>query len=618
MWGFSSRNKAVAWLLTLASIITIAGMACSSPAPVQQPAAAQAPAAVAPAAPVAPAAQPAMMPVAPAAPAPAAPAAPAAMMEALPTPQAPQLAPVPSQETRRAAPAAASGEAQFGGTLRIVASGSIQSFDPLWTTASGTGNVSNTILEGLFEYTSDYGIAPLLVESWESSSDNLSWNFKIREGVKFHDGTPLTTEQVRGTLARQKDRAPILRLVRNEFGAGSGEFEEFFTVDDDFNFTLNLREGTGLVIDAIGPQGFGPRLVTSDWYDNYTANESAEGPPNGTGPFIFEEWLPGDRWSAVRYEDYSPHPSPANGTSGGHTAYVDRMIYIEVPDQTTRVAALQTREVHIVQEFPAELLSRLEADPGVALYDNPPFRLLGHFNHVRPPFDNKLARQAVIKAYDNQKALTLATGDPAFTRLCPSLLQCETKWETTSGSEGNYYAQNLEEAKQLLAEAGVTGAHVRLMDPADRQPAHAAAQVSREVLTALGFDVEFQVMDWATMVAQRARPDDWEFFHTWSGVTVRSGPVGHLLFSELQYDAWFNNYQDTTEKQREIYSRLARATTEAEQIALNNEFHEHFYEDAIFLQVGEFFSRWAASTKVQGIVNGGSAQQKPFDKWLTE
>ena len=508
-------------------------------------------------------------------------------------------------------------EAQFGGTLRIVAAGSIQSFDPLWTTASGTGNVSNTILEGLFEYTSDYGIAPLLIESWDSSDDNLSWTFKLREGIKFHDGTPLTTEQVQGTLNRQKDRAPILRLVRNEFGAGDGEFEEFLTVEDDLHFSLNLKEGTGLVIDAIGPQGFGPRLVTADWYDNYTANQSAEGPPNGTGPFIFEEWLPGDRWSATRYEDYSPHPGPANGTSGGHTAYVDRMMYIEVPDQTTRVAALQTREVHIVQEFPAELLSRLEADPEVALYDNPPFRLLGHFNHVRPPFDNKLARQAMIKAYDNQKALTLATGDPAFTRLCPSLLQCGTKWETTSGSEGNYYAQNLEEAKQLLEEAGVTGAHVRLMDPADRQPAHAAAQVSREVLTALGFDVDFQVMDWATMVAQRARPDDWEFFHTWSGVTVRSGPVGHLLFSELQYDAWFNNYQDLPGKQREIYSRLARATTEEEQIALNNEFHEYFYEDAIFLQVGEFFSRWAASTEVQGIVNGGSAQQKPFDKWLT-
>ena len=609
------KMKAFSALVALASVLAIAAIACASPAPVQQPAAQPAAAPMAaPAAPVVPAQAP-IQPAMPAAPAPAAPAAPA-MAQALPTPQAPQLAPVPQQQTRQPAMMMSSDEAQMGGTLRIVAAGSIQSFDPLWTTASGTGNVSNTILEGLFEYTSDYGIGPLIVESWESGDDNLSWTFKIREGIKFHDGTPLTTEQVQGTLNRQKDRAPILRLVRNEFGAGEGEFENFFTIEDDLNFSIHLKEGTGLVIDALGPQGFGPRLITADWYDNYTANDSAEGPPNGTGPFIFEEWLPGDRWSATRYEDYSPHPSPANGTSGGHTAYVDRMVYIEVPDQTTRVAALQTREVHIVQEFPAELLSRLEADPEVALYDNPPFRLLGHFNHVRPPFDNKLARQAMVKAYDNQKALTLATGDPAFTRLCPSLLQCGTKWETSAGSDGFYYSQNLEEAKQLLEEAGVTGARVRLMDPADRQPAHAAAQVSREVLTALGFDVDFQVMDWATMVAQRARPDDWEFFHTWSGVTVRSGPVGHLLFSELQYDAWFNNYQDTTGMQRDIYSRLARATSEEEQIELNDEFHMHFYEDAIFLQVGEFFSRWAASTEVQGIVNGGSAQQKPFDKWL--
>ena len=116
-------------------------------------------------------------------------------------------------------------------TLRIVASGSIQSFDPLWTTASGTGNVSNTILEGLFEYTSDYGIGPLIVESWESSDDNLSWTFKIsRTASSSTTGTPLTTEQVQGTLNRQKDRAPILRLVRNEFGAGDAEFDEFFTI----------------------------------------------------------------------------------------------------------------------------------------------------------------------------------------------------------------------------------------------------------------------------------------------------------------------------------------------------------------------------------------------------
>ena len=153
------------------------------------------------------------------------------------------------------------------------------------------------------------------------------------------------------------------------------------------------------------------------------------------------------------------------------------------------------------------------------------------------------------------------------------------------------------------------------MDPADRQPAHGAAQVTREVLEDLGFDVDFQVMDWATMVAQRARPDDWEFFHTWSGVTVRSGPVGHLMFGELQHEAWFNNYADEEGKQRALFSKLARATSEDEQFELMEEFQEYFYEDAIFLQVGEFFSRWAARVEVKGLFSGAGGQN-PYDAWL--
>jgi peptide/nickel transport system substrate-binding protein len=507
----------------------------------------------------------------------------------------------------------------MGGELRVLSVGSVQSFDPLWTTASGTANVTNTILEGLFEYTSNYGIGPVLVDSWAMGDDSLSWDISIRDGVTYHDGTPFTTEQVVGTLGRQRDRAPIFRLVRVEFGAGEGTFEEFVTAQDDLNFSVNLKEPTALVIDALGPQGFGPRMITAAWYDNFEATESGEGAPIGTGPFMYEDWIPGDRWSAVRYVDYSPHPSPADGTAGGHTAYVDRVVFLELPDQATRVAALQVGEVDMVQEFPAELLPRLQADPTVALYDNPPFRLLGHFNHLLPPWENNaLARKAIVMAYDNQKALTLATGDPAYTRLCPSLLQCGTPWETSAGSEGLYAANNIEGAKALLAEAGVVPAEttIRLMDPADRQPAHAAAQVSREIFEELGFDVDFQVMDWATMVSQRARPEEWEFFHTWSGVTVRSGPVGHLLFSEFQYDAWFNNYQDVTEKQREIFGRLARAQSEEAQLLLNDEFQQHFYDDAIFLQVGEFFNSWAASTDVRGVVNGGSAAQKPMNKWL--
>ena len=104
-------------------------------------------------------------------------------------------------------------DANKGGHLRIASVGSVQSFDPLWTTASSTGNVSSTILEGLFAYKEDNTIGKMLVDDWKVSSDGLTWTFKIRDGVEFHNGTPLTTEQVIGTLRRQSERAPVFKLV---------------------------------------------------------------------------------------------------------------------------------------------------------------------------------------------------------------------------------------------------------------------------------------------------------------------------------------------------------------------------------------------------------------------
>ena len=298
-------------------------------------------------------------------------------------------------------------------------------------------------------------------------------------------------------------------------------------------------------------------------------------------------------------------------------AYLDRVEYIYVPDANTRAAALQTGEVDVITSFASELLPDLEADPNVAMYDNPPLRLSGHFNHILPPFNNRQVRQALVMAYRNQDALLLATGDPASSRLCPSLMQCGTKWETDAGSAGFYNAQRLDEARQMVKDAGYEGYTIRLMDPVDRQPAHGAAQVTQEVLLDLGFDVDFQVMDWATMVARRTDPNAWEFFHTWSGAAVRSGPAGHLMFTPLQFEAYVDNYQDVDGTQRALFSQIARATAEAEQKAIMDEFQAYFYQDAIFLQVGEFFSKWAATTRLKGIVSG-PGDSKPYDKWLAD
>ena len=512
--------------------------------------------------------------------------------------------------------AAAVVNAKKGGHLRIASVGSVQSFDPLWTTASSTGNVSSLILEALFAFKADNSLGNMLVESWDVSSDGLKWTFKIRGGVEFHDGTPLTTDEVIGTLRRQSERAPVFKLVWDKFGPES--FDAFITKDSDLKFTMNLTEQTGLVIDALGPQNFTPQIVTKSWY-TLPATESAPGTPIGTGPYRFESWTPGDRWTAIPYEGYSPSADASDGQTGAHIAFFDRVSYIEIPDQSTRVAALQTDAVDLVQEFSQDLLPRLKNDPNVQLIASPPFRLLGHFNYQIPPWNDPVygrdLRRALVMAYDNEKALLAAAGTQDRINLCASLTQCGTKWENNAGSENMYNARRVEDARKIVKDAGYEGYTIRLMDPADRQPAHGAAQVTREVLEDIGFKVDFRVMDWATMVQDRATKDRWEFFHTWSGQSVRLGPIGHLRFGELQFEAWFNQYPDVDGTQRRLFDVFARESDPVKIDEAMTEFQQYFYDDAIFLQVGEFFSNWAASTSIEGL-HGGAGGQTPYDKWF--
>ena len=499
---------------------------------------------------------------------------------------------------------------KYGGTFTIVGSGGLKHFDPLWTTASGTGQVVDIVLEGMIGTRVDYAKGPQTIDSWSASSDQLTWTMKIRPGLTFHNGDPLTAKDIFGTLNRQRNRGVALRLVWGEFGPEN--FSDFITVEDDITIAMHLKEPTAFAIDALSNfQGFAPRLVHKAWQDT-PVEEPGAGQPVGHGPFQFDNWTPGAGWEAVRFVDYVPSTHPTDGTSGAQNAYLDRVKFIQIDDQTTRVAALQVGEVDYVQEFPAELLSRLRRDAGVQFIDSPPARLIGHFNHTLPPFNNVAARQAFVMAYENEKALQLATGDEAFWRICGSLIRCGTTWESDAGNEGRYNVQNYDGAIKLLKDAGLYGHKIVLTDPTDRQPAHAAATVSREVFTDLGFDVDFQVMDWATQSAVRADPDAWNLFHTWGGSGT---PMGAMTYSEYQYEGYVNLYQDTTGKQREIFSRWVRAQTEEELRAIVEEFQAFLYEDAIMLIIGEFFSQAAASAEVKGLYSGPGGSNAN-NKWL--
>ena len=494
--------------------------------------------------------------------------------------------------------------AKMGGTLRAVPHGSLKSLDAQWTTVTVTANVRHHIQEGLFTLDDSLTLQPQLAESWQLSPDGLTTTVKLRDGLMYHSGETVKAGDFVGSFNRVKDVATLWKLVVTEFGG-------VISAPDDRTLQIQVTEPTALAVDSLmTEQAFPPMAVPEGIYSLPQTETAAE--PIGTGPFKFESWSPGDRWTMVRYDDYSPNPLPTSGLAGRHVAYADRVEWIEIPDQAARVAALEVGEVDLLDFFSPTLAERVfnsdVVDPVVVM----PGEQMGvYLNHLKPPFSDKNVRRALQLAYPMESALKLSVGgNDALWRLCPTYYTCGTRWENTIGAE-NYNAQDLDQARQLIEDAGFKGTTVRLMAAQDMPWFPQLSLVTREVLEDVGFVVDFQSMDWATLTTRRADPELWEAFHTGSGTTVTP-----LTKSTLTKNGWFNRYQDESGNMAELLAEFTRAKTAADQAELIGELQAQAFEDVPYVLIGEVARLFAAGKNVQGF--------KPahyflvFDVWLEE
>jgi peptide/nickel transport system substrate-binding protein len=522
----------------------------------------------------------------PAAPAPAAPAQAAA---AAPAPAAPVA--TPRAVVRSSEPSVdTSGQPKMGGTLRIVPQGSLKSLDAQWTTLIVTAHVARHTEEGLFQLDAGFNPQPMLVDDWTTSPDGLTWRFNLREGLKFHDGRPVLASDVVGSFARSGDKAGMWKRMLADYGST-------MTAEGDGTIVVTVSESTGLVIDSLHTnQAFAPYIVPEEVW-SLPRTESAQ-VVVGTGPFKFVSWAPGDRWIAERWDDYQPRSEPWSALAGDHTVYLDRMEWIEIPDLASRVAALAVGQVDALDEFKADFAPQIRDNPDLNLFVNTPGNGTSVWlNHVKPPFDDIRARRAVQLAYPMEKALTAAVGDPAFWTLCTNYLACNTRWDTDAGSEGRYNVQDVEAAKALIVEAGLVGTKVRVMQPLDMPVLPDLAAITAEVLEEIGFEVDLQPMDWATLGTRRVDPELWEAFHTWNGIGRVLGP---LTDTSLQKDGWFNKYQDTTGRMTELMAAYASAATPEDQKAVWEQINAFAYEDIPIVRIGDFYPPLASRKEVKG------------------
>src|SRR6266705_7021259 len=230
-------------------------------------------------------------------------------------------------------------------------------------------------------------IKPQMVDKYEVSKDQLTYTMTLRDGLAWHDGKPVTSEDCVASIKRW--------AAKDSMGQKMMGFVKDLQVVNAKTFKILLNEPTGLVLGALGkPSSNVPFMMP---------RRVAETDPNtqisdttGSGPFMFkkEEWKPGDKAVYVKFDKYKPRAEAPSGLTGGKVVKLDRVEWLAISDQQQAANALLAGEIDFYEQPPHDLLPLLKADSNVKLVDFNPLGNQFTFrpNHLHKPFDNPKIR----------------------------------------------------------------------------------------------------------------------------------------------------------------------------------------------------------------------------------
>ena len=484
--------------------------------------------------------------------------------------------------------------------LRVVPHADLKNIDPIWTTAYITRNHGYMVYDTLFAMDANLKPQPQMVDTWTVSDDQLTWTFRLRDGLKWHDGNPVTAEDCVASLKRWGKR--------DGMGQALMDVVADLSATDAKTFVMKLKEPYGLVLDSIGkissnvPFMMPKRLAETDPFEQVPEII-------GSGPFKFskDEWVPGAKVVYTKNEDYVPRSEPPSGAAGGKIAKVDRVEWIYIPDPQTAMNALINGEVDYFENPPPDLAPILEQADHVVVEVNDPLGNQGmlRMNHLLPPFNNNKIRQAVLKTIDQEVYMQAAVGNPKFYSICYSLYACGSPLQTDAGYD-SLKKPSIKAAAKMLKDAGYDGTKVVIMQPTDIAILSAFSLVTAQRLRDIGMNVEVQAMDWSTLTSRRAKKDPvdkggWNIFHTWWIGGDITNPVVATGMSGGGVDrAWFGWPDDP--KLEAMRSAFARETDPGKQKALAAKIQAEAINIGAYGNVGTFFVPVAYRDNVKGLI----------------
>ena len=380
-------------------------------------------------------------------------------------------------------------------------------------TAGAAGAIDNVvyinIYEGLTEFASDGSVIPALAESWDISEDGLTYTFRLHSGVKFHDGSDLTASDVVWSLNRSR--------AEDSVNAQKGLFANIADVSapDDTTVVVTLTTPTG---NFLFNMAWGDAVILNEGDDV----EALKTHPNGTGPFVFQNWVQGDSITMTRNPNY-----------WGEPAKLETVTIKYISDPTAAFNAVMAGDVDAFPTFPApENLPQFDADPRfTVIVGSTEGETILSTNNKMPPFDNPKVREALAHAIDRQAIIDGAMfgyGTPIGTHMAPH----NPAYVDLTGLS-NY---DPELAKKLLAEAGFPDGFTTTLKLPPPSYARRGGEIIAAELRAVGIETEVTNLEWSQWLEEVFKGKDY-------GLTIVSHtePMDIGIYANPDYYFQYDN-----------------------------------------------------------------------------
>ena len=496
-----------------------------------------------------------------------------------------------TEEGASASGDAAQGEAadsEYKDTLVFAMNTDVQSMDPQIQNDTTSEQVVKMLYNTLLKFEDDGTVVGDLAESWSVSEDKLTWTFNLKQGVKFHNGKELTSADVKATF----DRA----LNAEAGGLRTTEIIKMFTsveAPDPYTVTITTDAPYGPMESLMCNMSLG--IMDADYIEQYGLDlgTSAEG-ENGTGPFKVVSWERDQEIVVERFDEYFDTP-----------AKLQTVVYTIIPEAASRVIALETGEVDVIDKPTDEDLARLEADTeNFTVLRKPTIsQRLFRFGCNDPIISNTKVRQAIVYAIDRQAIIAaLFTGSayPPTAPLAPV---------TFGYSDLGEIEQDLELAKSLLAEAGYPdGFDTKIITTERYQNGIELAEIISQQLAEIGINAEIEVWEWSALSASwngiTADEFDQPIFIMGAGPSMRDADGGlRGLYTTSETGLNDRNYGFYSNAEVDaLIEQGMQETDQQKRVEIYKEAMEILYrEDPVAFWLFDMYGLAITSSKVEGV-----------------